>query len=102
MMAHLIAIGYDVNGSDATLGRSRRLGTPLRYALDFNTIPSIKCLLDHGADPDTCIDGFCSPYDFARALLARRFFMNPEKSRKIIMLLKNSRREDEATLVGRK
>jgi len=51
MMAHLLELGFDVNGLDNVLG-PYRYGTPLHYAIRMKNIGSVRFLLEKGANPD--------------------------------------------------
>ena len=61
IMEHFIDMGFDVNGSDAIRG-GHRMGTPLSYAVTFTSLPKIKLLLQHGADPHLSVGGRVPPF----------------------------------------
>ena len=67
VIRHLIDLGFDVNGSDAMMGRPRACGSPLMHAIRATSIPKIKCLLEHGADPRLSVDGRVTPYYVAES-----------------------------------
>jgi ankyrin repeat protein len=50
MMAHLLELGVDVNGSDKLRGAYQR-GTPLHHAVNSGCIENVRFLLEKGADP---------------------------------------------------
>lgn len=66
MMAHLLAIGFDVNGSDVVRG-PYAIGTPLHYAIRAGSVEKIKFLLEKGADPHNPAGLAGSPYKMAES-----------------------------------
>lgn len=64
MMTHLVALGFDVNGSDEVRG-SFAIGTPLHYAIRAGSVEKIKFLLGKGADPHNPAGLAGSPYKMA-------------------------------------
>ena len=77
MMAHLIDIGFDVNGSDDYTKQHPCWGTPLVYAVRSNAIGNIRFLLSKGADP-------LKPVDLTPLELAKRM-----ESTEIVTMLEN-------------
>ena len=67
MMAHLISLGFDVNGTDDSR-RYQAIGTPLHYAIRSNSSENIKFLLQQGADPHKSVGPFGSPIEMARQM----------------------------------
>ena len=77
MMAHLINLGFDVNGTDEYTKQHPCWGTPLVYAVRSNAIENVKFLLSKGANP-------LKPEDWTPLELARQM-----KHTEIIALLEN-------------
>lgn len=66
MMTHLVALGFDVNGSDVVRGHYA-IGTPLHYAISAGSVEKIKFLLGKGADPHNPAGLAGSPYKMAES-----------------------------------
>lgn len=79
MMAHLVDLGFDVNGSDEVRG-FHAIGTPLQYAIRAGSVEKVRFLLSKGADPHRPIGLAGSPFK-----MAERW-----PSEDIVELLKNS------------
>lgn len=67
MMAHLISLGFDVNGTDDSR-RYQAIGTPLHYAIKSNSSENIEFLLRQGADPHKSVGPFGSPIEMAKQM----------------------------------
>ena len=67
MMAHLISLGYDVNGTD-DCRRYHAIGTPLHYAVRSSSLVNINFLLQQGADPQKSVGPFGSPIEMAKQM----------------------------------
>lgn len=64
IMTHLIALGFDVNGSDEVRGYFA-IGTPLHYAIRAGSVEKIKFQLGKGSDPHNPTGLAGSPYKIA-------------------------------------
>lgn len=64
MMAHLVELGFDVNGSDEVRG-PYAIGTPLQYAIRAGSVEKVKFLLKKGADAHKPIGLAGSPFKMA-------------------------------------
>ena len=73
MMAHLISLGFDVNGTDDSR-RYHAIGTPLYYAVRSNSSVNIKFLLQQGADPHKSVGPFGSPIEMAKQMGLEEIF----------------------------
>ena len=73
MMAHLIRLGFDVNGTDDSR-RYQAIGTPLHYAIRSSSCVNIDFLLQQGADPHKSVGPFGSPVEMAKQMGLREAF----------------------------
>ncbi|KAI9794097.1 MAG: hypothetical protein M1833_000462 [Piccolia ochrophora] len=64
MMAHLLELGVDINGSDDVWGPYRR-GTPLHHAVAEVHLEKVRFLLENGADPHLKNDWGMTPLERA-------------------------------------
>lgn len=79
MMAHLIELGFDVNGTDDHTKQHSCLGTPLAHAVRFNAVGNVNFLLSRGADPSKPED--FTPMDLAKDMRHTEIIAILEKSR---------------------
>ena len=75
MMAHLISLGFDVNGTDEAR-RYQAIGTPLHYAVRSNSFVNVNFLLQQGADPHKSVGPFGSPIEMAKQMGLKEFFVH--------------------------
>lgn len=73
MMAHLVELGFDVNGSDEARGRYA-IGTPLQHAIRAGSVENVKFLLEQGADPHKTIGLAGSPFNLAERSASKGLF----------------------------
>ncbi len=72
MMVHLIESGYDVNATDEVRGY-RKIGTPLHYAIQAQSLAKVEFLLQRGADPHKHVGLAGSPFKMAEGMGMEQF-----------------------------
>lgn len=73
MMAHLIRLGFDVNGTDDSR-RYHAIGTPLHYAIRSSSFVNIEFLLQQGGDPHKSVGPFGTPIEMAKQMGLKEVF----------------------------
>ena len=90
VMARLVDLGFDVNASDESL-LCYGQGSPLNVAVTNTSIPKIKFLLQHGADPYLRAGTPASPFHVVASAVQGTVWeiANPELLPEVLRLFRN-------------
>lgn len=73
MMAHLIRLDFDINGTNDSR-RYHAIGTPLHYAIRSSSFVNIEFLLQQGGDPHKSVGPFETPIEMAKQMRLKEVF----------------------------
>ena len=88
-MRHLLELGFDVNGSDACLGRLS-LDMPLHHANQDRSTSKVKLPLGNGADPHLSVNGKVATREIAESRSPCMLAHEPKRVPEILRLVREA------------